>query len=316
MYAEQKAGIPGSDVASGGVGPCIVLEYFGAQLPIGLKGRLSESIFRRLARRHTDGELHTNLGIMPGLRWRIPAKQTGYAFGVPENDAAERATLALVKCLIKTSDSFFDVGANYGIFSVAVAASLKSRTFKIVAIEADPELAIRLQDNVYKNGLQIDVINAAVSDVCGRATFFRNHSDDSSGSLTTHFSSKHRTTQIDVETITLTEILERSDVKRALIKVDVEGAGALVWNGLASGVDVAEWLIMEIIGPESEAKLPEIIVRETGWHSYYIEDFVLREVRFSEYNYRPPFWNWLFCKANAEEVRALLHPPFKVAALA
>ena len=284
----------------------------GAHWPAALKGAFAERVFRRLARGSSAVELDSNLGLDERLKWRVPAANALLAFGLPAEDLSERATLDLSRSLAPHADGFLDVGANYGIFAAAVRLEMQGREFPVVCVEADPELAARLARNCESNALDVEVLACAASNGRGRAKFLRNLSDDSSGSLTTHFAGQHVTREIEVDTVPLSDVLDRIGLERALVKIDVEGAGVLAWEGLSVAIPRIRFVVMEVIGPEATARLPERIVAETGWHSYYIEDYVLRELRWSEFRYRHPFWNWLFCKDGPATLRQILPARFRI----
>ena len=290
-----------------------MLLNIGSKLPPQLKGRVSEKIFRRLTS-DPNIEVFSNLGLSSQLRWRVPVSKSNYAYGSPWCDVAERATLDLALCLSKHAQAFIDVGANYGIFSAAIAldsiASLEK--LKMICVEPDPGLAERLRLNFTENQLNVEVVEKAVSDKCGQNVFYANLSDDSSGSLTSHFTAKHQVTEMTVSTITLEGLIKENNLEHCLIKIDVEGAGKLAWDGLRPSIDKVDYIILEVIGPEAECGLPDVITNQTGWSSYYIEDYTLREVGFYEYQYRPPFWNWLFCKQSCSKMQELLPERFSI----
>ena len=84
------------------------------------------------------------------------------------------------------------------------------------------------------------------------------------------------------------------NLTRACVKIDVEGAGVEVWQGTKNQKDRIAWLIIEIIGPETEASLPAAIIAETGWNAFYIRDYELVRSKAGEFKYADPFYNWLF----------------------
>lgn len=281
-----------------------------ARLPICTKGRVLEKIARRLTEAGDLQMVQTNLGLDNKLKFSVPSNNYSYAFGRPSGHIAERGTLALAKQLSPHSDLFIDVGANYGLFSAAV--KLTRPELEVWAVEGDPDLAENLTRNCEASGLAITVHNAAASNISGKVRFFRNDDDKSSGSLTTHFAAKHRLSEIEVDAVRLSDYVIGSQRRRVLVKIDVEGAGALVWEGLKDARDHIFAMIVEVIGPESEVRLPEQICSATGWHSYYIDDLSIRRVSFSEYTYKEPFWNWLFTKLAPAELAAKLEHPLRV----
>jgi FkbM family methyltransferase len=249
--------------------------------------------------------LLTNLGISSGLRCKVPLEKEAYVFGRPDKALPERATLALTRELCRDCRDFVDVGANAGLFTLAVACRAP-RDLRLHWFEPDPLLYERLQANLAANAIEACGNRAAVAAAGGTATFFRNLTDDSSGSLTDHFASNHATAAVPVATVSLTEYFRKRGISDALVKVDVEGAGEQVWRGAREVAANMRYLIMEIIGPETQCRLPSTLIGEGGFHAYYIEDFDLVASKDGSYDYVAPFWNWLFCRLDPPALRARL----------
>jgi FkbM family methyltransferase len=289
------------------------LTEWGRTGPVALKSNPASRLMSRIAsvRKPATDFVETNLGIARGLRVLVPSGKHQLQFGRPEQDLAERATLELTKILARQARAFIDVGGNEGIFAFSVACDAKRRA-DVHVFEPDPELFKRLSANVRRNSLDCTVKNIAVGDRVGRQTFHRNLSSDLSGSLTGYFKGVHETAAIEVEVTTLAHYLEANSISDACVKVDVEGAGAAVWTGAKGARDRIAWLVMEIIGPEIEARLPRRIMDDTGWHAYYIRDFQLVPSRDGTFEYRAPFYNWLFCSKGAAEVAHVLKGRFRV----
>jgi hypothetical protein len=146
----------------------------------------------------------------------------------------------------------------------------------------------------------------AVAERRGTATFFKNLSDDLSGSLTSLFTQKHVTRAETVETISLAEYFRIRGIGDAMVKVDVEGAGEKVWDGAVETSNAIRYLVMEMLAPEIEAGLPARIIRETDFKAYYISDFELVPSVDGAFEYVAPFWNWLFCRLSPNELAARL----------
>ena len=90
------------------------------------------------------------------------------------------------------------------------------------------------------------------------------------------------------------------------MKVDAEGAGISVWDGARAALDRIDWLVCEILGDELKGRLPHRIIAESGWCGYYIRDFDLVRSIDGEFDYRAPFYNWLFCQAGPAALAACL----------
>lgn len=131
---------------------------------------------------------------------------------------------------------FLDFGANIGLYSLIAARS--GRASRVVAFEPDPGSAEFLRRNSEANGVQVEVVEAAVSSTAGSAVLFvpKGHSGRSS------------LTPLEPETASVTvPVLAAGDLAEALwrgsidddvvVKIDVEGhelevlKAILEWNG-------------------------------------------------------------------------------------
>jgi FkbM family methyltransferase len=267
-----------------------------ALLPPLLKGMGFERVWVRIARNAADPArlIETNLGITRQLRCAIPIHKAQYAFGRPQNHAMERSTLCLANELSKDCAHFLDVGANEGVYTFSVFVACKGK-IAVHWFEPDKTLSERLANNLQRNAIAAYGNAVAASDTTGHGTFYRNLTDDASGSLTTYFGDKHATHPEVVNTVRLTDYLQAKEISRSLVKVDVEGAAWQAWSGLSESYERVTYLIMEMLAPDIVKALPVQIIRQTGWHAYYIRDFELVASTRGEFEYVEPFWNWLFC---------------------
>jgi FkbM family methyltransferase len=210
----------------------------------------------------------------------------------------------LVRELAADCKEFVDVGANEGAFTFLVHD--KYPKMRLHWFEPDRQLAQRLAANLASNEIVACGNEMAVAERRGAATFFKNLSDDGSGSLSSLFADKHLTRAEAVETISLTEYFGTRGIADALVKIDVEGAGEKVWDGAVETSNAIRYLVMEMLAPEIEAGLPARIIREGGLKAYYIRDFELIPSVDGEFEYVAPFWNWLFCRLSPSELAARL----------
>lgn len=279
-----------------------------ARCPAALKSRLFSRACVRVAAsapRDRSSLVATNFGLPGRLRCEVPFGKFDYLFGRPDHIAAERATLALVVELCREATDFLDVGAHEGLFTFAVHARAGARPC-LHCFEPDETLFDRLLRNLHTNGVAADGTRAAVSARGGEVVFHRNLSDDASGSTSDYFSERHATERVTVPAVALADYLVSRNVQRALIKIDVEGAGAAAWAGLAAAADRVGWLVLEVLRPEVEARLPARVIAEGGFQAYYIRDFVLVPSRDGAFEYVAPFWNWLFCRLEPAALAARL----------
>lgn len=162
----------------------------------------------------------------------------------------------IVKTLLKSGDTFIDVGSNCGYVSLAVLKKL-GKEGKIVAIEPSSRDYKRLVENVDINKLdsQIKTIQMAAGDRLGSKTMLiASEERSNSNTLANKFAfqgiEKAKTEQVNVTTIDNivdTENLTRVDV----IKLDVEGSEARCLEGAAETIKKFRPAI--IIGINSEA---------------------------------------------------------------
>jgi FkbM family methyltransferase len=252
----------------------------------------------------TEDIVVTNLGLDADLRCKIAMNKTAYAFGKFEHMLSERATFALVRELAADCKAFVDVGANEGAFTFLVHD--KYPKMRLHWFEPDRELARRLAANLTSNEIVACGNEMAVAERRGTATFYKNLSDDLSGSLSNMFTQKHVTHVETVETISLAEYFRSRGIGDAIVKVDVEGAGEPVWNGAVETSNAIRYLVMEMLAPEIGAGLPARIVHDTDLKAYYIRDFELIPSVDGEFEYVAPFWNWLFCRMSPDELAVRL----------
>jgi FkbM family methyltransferase len=287
-----------------------------ALLPAPLKSTI---VYRGLAAiasrlRNPDTLVDTNLGISDKFRVRLPLRKSLLIFGRPTNHIAERATLELAAHCAGQSACFLDVGANEGMFTFFVASAVgRDRPAFLHVFEPDDELYDRLDRNLERNGIAAKLNKLAIGEHSGKQVFHRNLDDDLSGSLSDYFASTHRTVAVEISVTTLADYLQAHDLRRACIKVDAEGAGLAVWEGMRAVLDRIDWLIFEILQPEAEGNLVGRMIEEGNWSAYYIRDFELVHSRYGEYEYHPPFYNWLFCRHRPPALgRLVAGTPFSV----
>ena len=146
----------------------------------------------------------------------------------------ERAVQEFLVENLRGGDTFYEVGAHIGFLSLG-AARLVGPEGEVVAFEADPENAARIEEHLRRNSLaQAHVVPRAVWSYGGRLRFERASSLSSrnTGAVQQDSSTDHGSEVIEVEAIALDDYIEgrRSP---SLIKIDVEGAEWHVLSGAA-----------------------------------------------------------------------------------
>lgn len=171
----------------------------------------------------------------------------GRAFSVPAGDVygISLACFGLltgpdmygIKYLIKKmkeTDVFYDVGANYGFYSM-LAQELAGRG-EIHLFEPVPQLTTYLRKNFSapRGGEKIFLNEVAVSDVTGKSAFYESYSTAASGNSTLRedVSRGHGGAfrPVQVANITLDEYVKTHNYP-TIIKMDIEGAEAMALAG-------------------------------------------------------------------------------------
>lgn len=157
------------------------------------------------------------------------------AFDVWSGIRVESAELNFVLRALRPGMTFFDVGANVGIFTLAAGQKLRGHAAAIFAFEPCRSSLAILEKNLRLNGLsEIHIVRAAISDTTGEAELFVNAPlKDGLNSLR---EPSHTNAEVvareRVPTVTLDEFMLRAGIRRVdTMKVDAEGAELLVFRG-------------------------------------------------------------------------------------
>jgi len=138
---------------------------------------------------------------------------------------------------LRPGDTFFDVGANCGWLSMRAARRVGGAG-RVVAFEPSPILVDILRYHCKVNRLpQITIVGKAVSNSDGEAALFLlNQGFSFRNSLTIErddapYVRPDEKGRIIVPTVTLDHYCRESELRPALVKIDVEGAELLVLEG-------------------------------------------------------------------------------------
>jgi FkbM family methyltransferase len=291
----------------------MVLVRMAAQLPISFK---SNYLFRFISNVATYCNQQTyvlsNLGISNTLKVKVSIAHPIAAFGTPEIYTQETATLALSTALLKHSDAFIDVGANLGYFCFYVDEHNEQQK-PIHYFEPDTELFQLLEENRIKNGKNFIAHQQAISNINGPLTFYRNLSDDSSGSIKNTFEGKHHLVPISIDSISFDSFAASLTEQKLILKVDVEGAEFEFLSGAENQFQKIEHLIIELLQDSIDQQFPLLMIEKYGYYAYYINNFNLEHSLKGEYTYVSPYYNWLFSKdAPSVLTKKLSDTAFKV----
>ena len=226
------------------------------------------------------------LGLASGYRICVsPSEHLGYLFGTNEPHLQK-----IIKEHVRAGDIAYDVGANIGYVSLALAKRV-GISGRVIAFEPLPQNSACLRRNVQINGLtNIQVLEVAASDRRGKATM-RVTENFSTASLVWHRKDPSAT-ELKIETISIDELVESGTISAPrFVKVDVEGAEDKVLLGmrhiLASAMPV---LFVECSEAGREAAWQTL--RELGYRcqSAVTRDWVhaLDLYRHSDFLWLPP----------------------------
>ena len=153
-------------------------------------------------------------------------------------DPEEREVLA---SRISDGFVFVDVGANVGGYALFVAA-LERPQARILAIEPQPEIFERLVFNISQNPFgTLKALECAITDKDGKVTLFVDPANSGQSSVRFVNSSSDlsaiRVTAKTLKSVVAEEHLERIDA----LKIDVEGAEALILEAFFRDVDPRLW---------------------------------------------------------------------------
>src|SRR5262249_37565915 len=131
--------------------------------------------------------------------------------------------------ILRPGDTFIDVGADFGWFTV-IGAKAVGPTGRVIAFEPVPRNLEFLRRNVAANGCENAKIEPlALSNKSGKITL---HLDSHNLGNHSMLEGEERPDSIDAKAITLDEYLRDYSGKIALIKIDTQGAEGYILDGM------------------------------------------------------------------------------------
>jgi FkbM family methyltransferase len=144
----------------------------------------------------------------------------------------EEAEIKFVKKFLKEGDTFFDIGANIGLFSLHLS-NVVGNNGKIFAFEPTPETFRRLNENIEINGFKnILTENIGLSDQNGKMDFNISNSGFDAWNSFAKLDDIGKADTIQVSVYTLDDYIDNNNINKIdLIKLDVEGWELFVLKG-------------------------------------------------------------------------------------
>ena len=186
-------------------------------------------VSKRLSGRPWDIPYH-------GLTLRCHSDSNSASGAVYFDGLPDYREMLFIKRYLRPGDSFLDVGANVGVYSL-LAAALVGAAGTVHAFEPGEMAANRLAENIALNRLgYVHLHRVGLSDRSGAAVWDQGN-DDCEASLAAVAQLPQGATLPSVECVTLDEFLPAANF--AMAKLDIEGAEPLAIRGarkhLASG---------------------------------------------------------------------------------
>jgi FkbM family methyltransferase len=123
---------------------------------------------------------------------------------------------------------FVDIGANMGLYSLQ-ARKRVGPGGRVIAFEPNPATLARLRRNLELNGMEIELFGVALSNREETVTLYA--PEGCHGETSMRKSGCGRVVEMRVQAVRLDDILPRDIDRIDFVKIDVEGAEALVFDG-------------------------------------------------------------------------------------
>lgn len=150
----------------------------------------------------------------------------------------------------RTCDAFLDIGANIGLYSLAVARATKA---EVVAFEPDPRNLAQLHANVFLNGLEtrVEVRGEAVGAAPSEGTLFaQRDGKDFSTALSGMAERPAGAVEIAVPVVALDQLFAW-EARKLAIKMDIEGYELEALRGMGSLLANNEVYLQIEIAPQN-----------------------------------------------------------------
>ncbi len=206
-------------------------------------------------------------GRLRGRKWIAGAGEHGYWLG-----SYEMKKRQAFEAVIPNGAIVYDIGANVGYYSL-LAAALVGDEGLVYAFEPLPRNVDFLRRHVALNHFkQVEIIEAAVSDRTGQASF-----DLGASSAMGHISDSG---EIDVRMVSLDDLLNAGEIRPPdYMKVDVEGAEYQALKGARKLLE-RHHPILFLDTHQREAHLPTIdLLRDLGYRFKILDGQSLKETK-------------------------------------
>jgi FkbM family methyltransferase len=253
----------------------------------GFRIRLQNGVQMRIAR-------DAGVGVATSLFWHGP-------------DGHEPESSRLLRFFFERSDTFVDVGAHYGFYSVL--AALWNPQLQVVAFEPMLPIWEGLKRNVALNHLERNIVceNLALSSRSGTATFYLPPAEGmdvaSTGTLADNgWQVRQKAQPLQVETIRLDDYELRHPMRVDLIKIDVEDFEAEALRGMERIIRRDKpFIVCEILPRNREHKNENTrrVIEMLNYTPFWVTS--AGYIRVSRFDFERPFTNFLLSPVATED---------------
>ncbi len=177
----------------------------------------------------------------------LPSALDIYLTGGKTHSSETRLAKFIIQSL-QEGDSFLDIGAHFGYFSL-LASKLVGKTGQVISIEPSQTTFYILQQNA-AGRQNMKTYHAAASDKEGTQRFFElpnkyseYNSLDVEQYKNTNWFKKLKLKENLVETIVIDNFLQKNELKPRIIKIDVEGAEEAVLRSIKNYLKTSDPLL-------------------------------------------------------------------------
>lgn len=155
-------------------------------------------------------------------------------------------------------DLVLDGGANVGLFTLLAAASWPSA--KLILCEPVPRNLAQLQSHLRRNGVSAEVLPVCLGGSRRTIPFYVREANQGSFDPQKPYASR-----IDVDVLTLSDVLRNRDARRILIKLDIEGMELETLESYVPHEERAIVVLGELHGHRENSARMERIFAAGGW---------------------------------------------------
>jgi FkbM family methyltransferase len=163
------------------------------------------------------------------------------------------AELRLLDSLLATGDTFIDIGANHGSFSI-YAARILGRSGRILAVEPQPELASLVRRSLRENCRCMWSVHAiAVGDTERQTLLYTPRASSGAAGLFESYSGRNRPRKTLVNVMPFDSLLDGTAVLpgKVVVKLDAEGSEYAFLRGATRLLATRRPTIILEINPDS-----------------------------------------------------------------